>query len=97
MYPWDMCRNIHQDKKARYIVISVRVKYKEKGAFGIRKSRVYCAQSIRLECVGRQTLWTRTSAQNCRFCIFVFSVLLRVQVSETWVLLLSAVSDSMSN
>ena len=52
-------------------MISVRVKCKEKSAFGTRKSRVYCAQSIRLECAGKQTLWTWTSAQNWRFCIFV--------------------------
>ena len=29
-YPWDMCRNIHQDKQVRYIVISVRVNVKKR-------------------------------------------------------------------
>ena len=54
--PWDMCRNIHQDKKVRYIVISVRVNVRKKVQLEQERVRAYYAQSIRIECAGRQTL-----------------------------------------
>ena len=39
-YPWDMYRNIHQDKKARYVVISVRVNVSKKVQLAQERVRV---------------------------------------------------------
>ena len=96
-YPWDMCRNIHQDKKVRYIVISVRVNVRKKVQLAQDRVIVTMRKASGLSVQGGKICRHGQVHGIGRFVYLSFCVKPRVRLLETPVLLLSAVSDHMGS
>ena len=96
-YPWDMCRNIHQDKTVRYIVISVRVNVRKKVQLAQERVKVTMRKASGLSVQVGKLCGHRQVHGIGRFVYLSFCVKTRVRLLETPVLLLSAVSDNMGN
>ena len=92
-----MFRNIHQDKKVRYIVISVRVNVKKKVQLVQEQVEFTMSKASGLSVqVGK--LCGHGQVHGIGRSVYLsFCVKTRARLLETPVLLLSAVSDHMGN